>query len=288
VALLLVTASCGRTGPASTAGSALPGDALEILVWHLDGYASLDRDGDGLAREFKSTESRAALSTFLSDVSPETLVVFDLGDDEAFTVFTNDLKEAGLDYPYAYRPFAEASGNFALLSRLDCVSGIVHEVRYSIAGKPASDRHPIGEVLFTLDTNTTIRVILGHLKSKDFHALGQYEMRRNEARHLGNLVRQRLGEYPDQALLVTACLNDDWSSAVVQQVVNAGISLLDVADVQGDTWTYVDAASDTYSRWDYLLGNSNLVERLAQVEVIRDVRARAASRHRPMRIYLKR
>lgn len=286
--LLLCTTSCSRTGSVSTSGRPLPVDALDILVWHLDGYALLDRDGDGLAREFKSTESRAALSAFLSDVSPETLVVFDLGDDEAFAVFTNDLKEAGLDYPYVYRPFSEASGNFALLSRLDCVSGVVHEVRYSIAGKPASDRHPIGEVLFTPDTNTTIRVILGHLKSKDFHALGQYEMRRNEARHLGNLIRQRLREYPDQALLVAACLNDDWSSAAVQQVVNAGISLLDVADAQGDTWTYVDFASDTYSRWDYLLGNSHLVERLAQVEVIRDVRAGKASRHRPMRMYLKR
>lgn len=285
--LLFCTVSCSPSGPAPVSTPLTSASTLELLVWHLDGYATLDRNGDGLAEEFKSTESRAAISALLAETSPETLVVLDLGDDKAFTVFTNDLAQAGLAYPFVYRPFHEASGNFALLSRLACASGIVHEVSYTVDGTPAVDRHPVGEVVFTPDTNTTIRIVIGHLQSKDFHPLGQYEMRRNEARQLSNLIKQRVNESPDDPLLVLACLNDDRNSAVVQQVAGSGAGLLEVADPQGDVWTYVDAESDTYSRIDYLLGNSNLIERIEQVDILLDPRIATASRHRPIRIRLK-
>ena len=135
--------------------------------------------------------------------------------------------------------------------------------------------------------NATVRVVNVHLKSKVFHAAGQTEMRRNEARLLATHIRRLLREQPDIKLIVCGDFNDNLNSAAMRELTGRGdqeLFALPLADRYGDAWTHFFARDHIYSRIDYMLVNSAMQSAWVtnRSGIVRDVRTYAASDHRPL------
>jgi endonuclease/exonuclease/phosphatase family metal-dependent hydrolase len=143
------------------------------------------------------------------------------------------------------------------------------------------------DLTIKVNPDTTLHLMTAHLKSKVFHELGQTEMRRNEARLLGKLVRQTLKDDPDANLLVVGDLNDYPESRAVREVIGIGTPLLTdlrPTDEVGDSWTYYRSSRDEYSRIDYMLASERLRQKLVppKTRAVRHPSMNTASDHRPL------
>ena len=112
-------------------------------------------------------------------------------------------------------------------------------------------------------------------------------MRRNEARLLGNHVRNALRENPDDNLIVLGDFNDDFSSAPLRNITKdkSHPILFDLrpTDASGAAWTHRDA-SDTYTRIDYILVSAGLLPEAIpeKLYIPEALHLPIASDHRPL------
>ena len=139
-----------------------------------------------------------------------------------------------------------------------------------------------------------LRILGVHLKSPrvvpDFD---QAEFRRAESLILRRHVEDILESAPQTRLLVYGDFNDSKNSPVVTGVLGragAGTSLtvLPLADRQGDQWTYRWEEGDEYTRVDYVMVSGNL-RSLVQRSGTRLHRSKdwfEASDHRPLIVNL--
>ncbi|HKL21264.1 MAG TPA: hypothetical protein VJ904_05625 [Tichowtungia sp.] len=100
-------------------------------------------------------------------------------------------------------------------------------------------------------------------------------------------MRGILDETPDINLLVAGDMNDHYASAALREVAGRrGGELTDLrpVDSAGDAWTCFHAATDSYSRFDYLFVNEGMQPEVIneRCRVVRDPLTYTASDHRPV------
>jgi hypothetical protein len=130
-----------------------------------------------------------------------------------------------------------------------------------------------------------VTVVVTQLKSKDFHPAGQTEMRRNEARLLGNRLQRR--DEPRGRVLVAAHLADQPHSRPWDELAGpggCGLTDLRPTDGSGNAWTERETEADGCARSDYLFADPALAARApgGARRIIRDPEAAAGSRHAPL------
>jgi endonuclease/exonuclease/phosphatase family metal-dependent hydrolase len=262
---------------------------FSVMTFNLNQYALIDRDGTAETLEPKPPEEAAAIIDVIRQVSPDILAVQEMGDPAAWAEFKFSLRQAGLEYgneEYLRRGKHEL--NIAVLSRFPIVQNRSHtDDTYTIGPAQFPVMRGIAEVDIQVNPAYRFRLMVAHLKSKVFHSFGQAEMRRNEARLLGNHVRDSLKENPDINLLVVGDFNDDPSSAPLREIHSYKRALLlhDLrpADPVGDAWTHREN-DDMYHRIDYMLASDGMLPETitSKTYAVRSPLLLRASDHRPI------
>ena len=242
-----------------------------VLTFNLDHWTLEDRDGDPATLEPKPEADRAAILETLRALSPDVILVQEMGPDSAFWTirppveldpWTNFCEALG--YPYAYRSSVDPDHlDLAILSRipLDPVTTATNDL-YTIGPRKFPVRRGILDATLRFPSGASVRLLGAHLKSKKFHEFGQAEMRRNEARLVCNRVRSALKADPATPVLVLGDLNDTPSSAPLQEIRtyqnNPLLTDLRPTDTLGDAWTY-RADDDACLRHDSALASATLL-----------------------------
>ena len=285
--LLLAAASCGRT-PAPPEAPAEAEDEFSVMNFNLHLYGLADRRSTGLL-EPKPEAERNAVAAIIARERPDVLAVQEVGNPTVFEEFRYALKEAGLDYPHAeYLQRGQSEQNLAVLSRYPITDRQPRtEDRYSLGEAQVAVLRGFIDVEIQVRPDYKLRLLVAHLKARVFHALGQTEMRRNEARLLNKHVRAHLKENPGINLLVVGDMNDTYSSAALREIMGKQQQFVRdarPADEVGDVWTYFEPGEDEYSRIDYLLVSEGLWPELVpdRTRAVRHPLNLLASDHRPI------
>ncbi len=288
----LVLSSCSPPSTRSPVASRQQPDSGEfsIMTYNLHRYAVDDRDGDGQKNDPKPVEEREAAAALIALVRPDVLAVQEIGGRVVFEEFLFRLKTAGLEYPHLeHLQRGDSEINLALLSRFPIVSRQHHtNEMYTIGPAEIPVARGFLDVEIEVNPEYRFRVLVGHLKSKVFHPLGQTEMRRNEARLLNKNVRKILKENPEINLVVVGDMNDTYNSAALRELMGEKKDkvLFDLRpiDRECDAWTHYTPDNDEYARIDYLLVSSGMRPEVVtgKTYAVRSPLTYQASDHRPL------
>ncbi len=264
-------------------------DEFSVMTFNVGAYGHKDRSGDGQADNPKPEPEREAVLTILTDTQPDILAVQEMGGPLVFEAFRADLAAAGLDYPFhelLQRNYSEK--NLALVSRYPIISTYLHtNDTFSIGDAQVPVQRGFLEADISINSTYQFRLLIAHLKSKEYHSLGHTEMRRNEARLLNNHVRRAPGQHHRLNLLVVGDMNDHVRAAPLRAIMgNNQEYLVDLrpADTYGEIWTYHDADAELYHRFDYALAGPYMLPEYVPDKsgVVRHPLNAQASPHRPL------
>jgi endonuclease/exonuclease/phosphatase family metal-dependent hydrolase len=292
-----LAAGCSRATDAITPAAPAPesafprpaADEFSVMTFNLHQYALVDRDGQADTLEPKPRAEADAIVAVIRQAAPDILAIQEMGDPAAWAEFKYSLRQAGLEYGHEeYLRRGKSELNIAVLSRFPIVAHNSHtDDTYTIGPAQFPVMRGIIEVDIDINPAYRLRLMVAHLKSKVFHSFGQAEMRRNEARLLGNHVRAALKENPAVNLLVAGDLNDNPDSAALREITTYQrkrlLHDLRPTDANGDAWTHRDN-DDTYQRIDYLLASDGLLPELvpAKTYVLRLPQLLGTSDHWPV------
>lgn len=293
VAVLTGLAGCGpREEPGdSTDEAALqrPDHTFSVLSYNLGGFTYLDRNGDGQAAEMKPASEQEAVFAIISSVQPDILALQEMGPPEVFEAFRDELAQMGLDYPFQALVQQEGSDrHLALLSRFPLQHIERHTAdRYRAGQEELSVKRGFLEAELAVTPTYRFRLFIAQLKSKAFHPAGQTEMRRSEARLLGNHIRRAQQQDPRLNMLVVGDFNDHIGSAPLRLLLGNGAhELIDLRpmDKYGEIWTGFDPEEEVYHRHDYALAHPRMVHayRPHLSSVVRHPLNAVASHRRPL------
>lgn len=283
IILSTLAASCGRGGKADLLPSR---EEYSVMSFNLQHYSLEDRDQDRQRNDPKPLEERRAVVDIIARAQPDILIVQEIGCPNVFEDMVARIESAGIEYRHKeYLRASPHDNNMALLTSFPILSRQSHtNDTYSIGGKELKVARGIIDVELDIGAGETIRVMAAHLKSKVYHPLGQTEMRRNEARILGQYVARILKQSPECKLLVAGDFNDHPNSAALREI-NGG-ELLDIRplDTFQTAWTQRREGIDVYQRIDYLLVSRQMAGRLvrSKTRIIDSKAAMQASDHRPL------
>lgn len=267
-----------------------PDDSFSVLSWNLHHFGYIDRDRDGRQDDFKAEDEREAVYRLILKHRPDILALQEIGNPEVFDDFAARLKHQGLNYPWsAYIQRGRSEHNLAVLSRYPMVERrrLTNDL-FTVNGRTIPVARGFLDVTIEIDAYR-FRLVNAHLKSKVYHPLGQTEMRRNEARLLGQYARDAVYRNPDANLLIIGDLNDDYQSAPLREIKEKpDPPLIDLrpADASGQVWTHYQRMNDSYHRLDYALASRGLMaEWIPEYSRVIDAsEALDGSDHRPLLI----
>lgn len=293
IALISITGCGGKSVSPTRSTAAGPGE-FSVMDYNLCQYSLSDRDGDGQKNDPKPLAERDAVIELIAAVQPDILTIQEIGSPSVFEEFRYALRNAGLDYEYAeYLQRGQSEINLAVLSRFPIVSRQPHtDDTYTIGDAEIPVLRGFLDIEIQVNPHYQFRLMDAHLKSKVFHALGQTEMRRNEARLLNNHIRKILKESPEENLLVLGDFNDTYRSAPLREITgNKHEYLQDLrpCDEAGNVWTHFSPDIDQYDRIDYALVSQGMKSEVVaeKTRVLSDPRTYGASDHRPLIIVLR-
>jgi endonuclease/exonuclease/phosphatase family metal-dependent hydrolase len=266
----------------------MPGE-FSVMAYNLCRYSLADRDGDGQKNDPKPSVEREAVIELIATAQPDILTVQEIGSPSVFEEFRYALRNAGLDYEHAeYLQRGQSEINMAVLSRFPIVSRQPHTAdTYTIGDAEIPVLRGFLDVEIQVSPNYKFRLMSAHLKSKVFHALGQTEMRRNEARLLNKHIRKILKQAPEENLLLVGDFNDTYRSAPLREITGGKheyLRDLRPCDEAGNVWTHFSPDIDQYDRIDYMLVSPGMEPEVVfeRSRVISDPRTYQASDHRPL------
>jgi endonuclease/exonuclease/phosphatase family metal-dependent hydrolase len=262
---------------------------FSVMTYNLYQYGYEERDQDGQADDLKPLEERQAVIDIIAAERPDVLAVQEIGSPDVYAAFCRDLQDAGLDYPHdEYLRRGRHENNMALLSRFPILARQSHtNDTYSIGEAELHVARGFIDVDIQVNGQYTFRILVAHLKSKVYHALGQTEMRRNEARLLNKHVRHTLQTRPAMNLMVVGDLNDSFDSAALREVQGKHKRVLfdtRPRDFAGTVWTCFEHSEDQYNRFDYILVSRNMEPELVESKTHAVIHSHMlkASDHRPI------
>jgi hypothetical protein len=275
----LVGAGCGRReAPAE----------FRLLIWNLDGWRELDRDGDFQADDPKPEAERAAIAAVIAREKPDALLALDLGTDADLALLRDALARAGYPLPSGGRTGEAGEGGLALLTatapaEVATAGGGVYRIGDSgeLRARPLLEAGLPG-----------LRLLGGFLRESHPGAKGQdFEVRRNEARLLGQAVAAAAKATSN--LVVSGTFNDDPDSPQIRAIRawrdEERVEALPLRDPSGAGWTRVLPGADRFDRRDYVMVSPALKalwvpEKSRVVELPHP----APSRHRPLLVVFRR
>lgn len=278
----------------SPAAQVLSANHKVVAVWwNLRNYRlQPERDEAGkILTPAKSAESVDAIVRTIAAIQPDIVGLAEVGTRGDLEDLQRRLRTAGVDLPHAAWVAAEDQHrHLALLSRFPLAEKHDTTSTVNADGLPRRVQRGFLDCTVAVQPGFSMRILGAHLKSpRAVPDFDQAEQRRGESLLLRKRISSILAENPSTPLLLFGDLNDSKNSPAVSGLTGrrgtaTAMTILPLADRQGDSWTYHWAEADEYSRIDYMMA-SNLLRRLVDRRgslIPRESDWMKASDHRPL------
>ena len=292
-AILAAALAVASAGLLPAAGLAPETRTIVAVWWNLRNYRlEPARDDAGkITTPAKSADSIDAIVRTLAEIRPDILGLTEIGTRRDLEDLQRRLKKTGVDLPHAawvdaedqYRHLALLS-KFPLEERHDTTSTV------NASGIPRPVQRGFLDCSASVQPDFSLRILGAHFKSQRIvPEFDQAEQRRGESLLLRQRVASILARDPATRLLLFGDLNDTKNSPAVSCLTGrrgtpAAMTILQLDDRQGDSWTYHWSESDEYNRIDYIMASNalrRLVDRRGSI-IPRKSDWMKASDHRPL------
>lgn len=233
-----------------------------------------------------------AVAATLAALRPDIIGLCEIGTREDLADLQARLKKLGEDLPNrTWVDGVDRERHLALLSRFP-LKDMRHDTKsgFRLGGLPQRAQRGFLDCTAEICPGFSLHLIGAHFKSRRVvPEFDQAEFRRNESLLLRNKVADLLDRDPGKLLLLFGDLNDNKNSPAVAGLTgrrgqNNSLEILELADRNGDQWTYLWSESDEYSRVDYVMVSKSLVPLVRKKKsVIHRAKGwTVASDHRPL------
>lgn len=280
-------------------GAVARGESLTIATYNIENYCPADRLTEaGYRKDYPKPESeKRALRGVIVALNADVIVLQEMGPQAYLDELQRDLRQQGLEYPYAALAQAEdADRHVAVLSRKPLQAVTTHRaLEFTYFG--AKEKVKRGLLEFTVATaGGDVTLFALHLKSRftDRPDDPLSAVRRaGEATAIRDVV---LKQFPDPAharFLIIGDCNDSKTSKAIEHLTKRGktviAELLPAADSRGETWTHAYRREDSYSRVDHVLVSPALHSAVqgGAARIFDGAGFREASDHRPVSVVLE-
>ena len=241
-------------------------NSVTIASWNVRNYLLKDRYLEGTYRpDYPKPETRKkSLRRQLLEVSPDILLLQEIGNESFLLELKRDLRADGLHYPYdSLLKIQDEPRALAMLSRIPPQSMLLkNNLDFAYFGKRRRVKRGLMQLRFE-HRGVTWSLLHLHLKSryqthpKDPNAAIRRE---REARAIRNYLREK---YPPKKsrhpYLILGDFNATADQAPLRRFLNVSDTTLayeiPLSDPYGTHWTYFHKKSRTYSQVDYALMN---------------------------------
>ncbi|MBK1877716.1 endonuclease/exonuclease/phosphatase family protein [Pelagicoccus mobilis] len=245
---------------------------LRVATYNLRNYLSMDRQVDGVFRRDypKPEEEKAILSEVILSVSPDVLVVQEIGGPQYLEELRSDLELKGLEYEESYVLEADDDvRKIGALWKADVeVEAIAHTAdRFNLFGTTHSIKRGLLELRVGAEGMEDLSIFALHLKSKyttdqrDPQALQQ---RTKEAQAARDRILKIYPRPDASRFLILGDLNDYRNSSPVRRFLVKGdlriSQIQEFTDADGLIWTHYYKKGGEYSLIDYILASPGLSE----------------------------
>lgn len=257
----LLFLAVGFCAMAACAAPRLAAETVRVATFNLQNYLIMDRVADGQWRPAypKPESEKAALRKVLHEVSPDVLLVQEIGDTRFLEELRLDLEGEGLRYGHALIiEAADTVRRVGILSRIEPLEVRRHsDLDFKYFEERPLVKRGLLEVRFPLLDGRSFTVFALHLKSRwtdDPRDPQSAQRRSREAQACRDRIIERMGD-PEEALyLVGGDFNDHPASSAIRRFLRKGDrrlgTLLPIADSRGHVWTHFYAKQATYTQVD--------------------------------------
>jgi endonuclease/exonuclease/phosphatase family metal-dependent hydrolase len=223
----------------------------------------------GYRKEYPKPEAeKAALRRVMRAINADVVALQEMGDQAYLDELRHDLKNEGLDYPYAALAEAEdANRHIALLAKRPLKRVSTHtdlEFAY-LGGRERVKRGLLEATIATPAGEVTIFAL--HLKSRFTERPDDPLCAAKRAAEATAIRERVLKEFPNSGqarFVVLGDCNDNKASKAVGHLQKRGktdaMILLPATDARGETWTHCYRREETYSHVDQILVSPALRE----------------------------
>lgn len=292
-AILAAALAVSFAGVLSAADAPPAKQKVVAVWWNLRNYRLEPVRGDEgkILTPAKSAGSIDAITRTITRLRPDILGLAEIGSRSDLDDLQRRLKKVGVDLPHAtWVDGEDQHRHIALLSKFPIETN--HDTTSTVhdSGIPRRVQRGFLDCTLVVRPDFSLRILGAHFKSPrvvpDFDQAAQ---RRGESLLLRQRIVSILAKDPATPLLLFGDLNDAKNSPAVDGLTGrrgtlSSMTILPLADRQGDTWTYHWAEPDEYTRVDYMMaGNAlrRLIDRRGSL-IPRERDWMKASDHRPL------
>lgn len=245
----------------------LVAEELRIATYNLNNYLITDRYVDGRWRPSypKPEREKAIIRQIIKDVSPDVLVLQEMGSIDFLHELRADMAREGIHYDYfEHMEGADQNRYLAVLSKRAPKGVHKHKdlnFKY-FEGREVVKRGML-EMTFEFTCGTKFQLFAVHLKSRytDKKEDLQSNLRRvREAEACRNRIIERTHDLGADKYLVVGDFNDHPSSATMRRFYRRGNleigALVPAADSRGELWTYFYEKESRYESVDGFVASS--------------------------------
>ncbi|MGZ0655093.1 endonuclease/exonuclease/phosphatase family protein [Coraliomargarita sp. W4R53] len=273
--------------------SALTSEELRVATYNLDNYLVMDRHVGARWRPSypKPEGEKAIVRQIIEKVSPDVLVLQEMGPLVFLEELRSDLAREGLHYDYAvHMKGDDPDRHLAVLAKRAPQSVIKHtDLNFKYIEARESVKRGMLEITFDLGGGEQLQLFVVHLKSRytDVKEDENSELRRvREAEACRNRVIARTHDLNQTNYLIVGDFNDHPGSAPLRRFYRRGNleigSLVPAADSRGEEWTYYYQKEARYESVDGFIASPSMMPRVKAglAQIVDSPGALSASDHR--------
>ncbi len=245
--------------------------SLRIVSYNVKNYNLNDRLVEGVYRTNhpKPEREKAIIRRVLRELAADLVLLQEMGPAPFLEELREDLQREGIEYPcILIQPAEDPDRNLALLAREQptAVRRITH-LQFSHQGVKTPVKRGLMEITLRHQQREILLFHL-HLKSRwdDNQENAESNQRRMaEATVIRDYIRERTATGESGVsipFLIAGDFNDTRDSPVLARFLQVGgqviTRLVPAVDTRGESWTFYDPRSDTYSRVDFFLASPSL------------------------------
>lgn len=249
------------------------GDRIRIASYNLKNYLITDRLVEGIwLKDYPKPEvEKSIIQRGLLEIRPDLLVVQEIGGRDFLYELSEDLKAAGLNYPYLILMKGEDSVRMTgLLSRIEPNYSKQHrDLDFNYFSENRSVLRGMLEVGF--DLGMPFALFSVHLKSRytsDDRDFESERFRTLEAQACRDRILKRIDAAKTEHYLIAGDFNDSPNSAPLRRFYKKGKRIIGKQifprDASGAFWTYFYHKEKTYSTVDGFVLSPSLLPYLVE------------------------
>jgi len=273
--------------------SVLLGEELRVATYNLNNYLVMDRHVGARWRPSypKPEGEKAIVRQIIEEVSPDILVLQEMGSIDFLEELRADLAREGLHYNYAvHMNAADIDRHLAVLSKVAPKDVVKHtDLDFKYFEEREIVKRGMLEMSFDLSDGQKFQLFVVHLKSRytdnkeDFES----EMRRaREAEACRDRILERTHEQGAEHYMIVGDFNDHPSSSPLRRFYRRGDleigALVPAADSRGEVWTYFYEKEATYAAVDGFIASSAMASHVktGRAHIVDSAGALSGSDHR--------